>query len=50
MILSVTYDMLGDSALAAAGLAKLQEAFALFTTNQQIFPLTYECKSDHNQH
>ncbi|ROW08321.1 hypothetical protein VMCG_03014 [Cytospora schulzeri] len=42
MILSVTYDMLGNSELTAAGLQKLQAAFAVFASNQQIFPLTYE--------
>lgn len=44
MILAVTYDMLGDAALTAAGLEKLQAAFAVFATNKQIFPLVYECK------
>lgn len=44
MILAVVYDMLGDSALAAAGLEKLKVAFAVFASNRQIFPLTYECK------
>lgn len=42
MILSVTYDMLGNSELTAAGLQKLQAAFAVFASNKQIFPLTYE--------
>ncbi|ROW06670.1 hypothetical protein VPNG_06714 [Cytospora leucostoma] len=42
MILAVVYDMLGDSALAAAGLEKLKAAFAVFASNRQIFPLTYE--------
>ncbi|KAK7736580.1 endo-1,3-beta glucanase [Cytospora paraplurivora] len=42
MILAVVYDMLGDSALAAAGLEKLKAAFAVFASNKQIFPLTYE--------
>ncbi|KUI55643.1 Putative endo-1,3(4)-beta-glucanase 2 [Cytospora mali] len=42
MILSVTYDMLGDTALTAAGLEKLETAFAVFASNQQIYPLTYE--------
>lgn len=42
MILSVVYDLLGETALAAAGLDKLKAAFAVFTNNTQIFPLTYE--------
>lgn len=45
MILAVVYDMLGETNLAAAGLEKLKEAFSLFTTNAQTFPLVYECKS-----
>ena len=44
MILAVTYDMLGNSTLTAAGLEKLQAAFAVFATNQQIYPLKYECE------
>lgn len=42
MILSVVYDMLGETALAAAGLEKLKEAFTVFTNNTQIYPLVYE--------
>lgn len=42
MILTVVYDLLGDTALAAAGLTKLKAAFSVFTNNTQIFPLTYE--------
>ncbi|KAI3392544.1 hypothetical protein diail_5515 [Diaporthe ilicicola] len=42
MILSVVYDMLGESELAAAGLQKLEEAMAVFATNRQIYPLVYE--------
>lgn len=45
MILAVVNDMLGETALAAAGLEKLKEAFSVFTNNTQIFPLVYECKS-----
>lgn len=41
-ILAVTYDMLGDSNLTAAGLQKLKEAFARFASNKQIYPLVYE--------
>lgn len=47
MILSVTYDMLGNSELTAAGLQKLQAAFAVFASNKQIFPLVYECEHTH---
>lgn len=42
MILSVVYDMLGETALAAAGLEQLKEAFSVFTNNTQIYPLVYE--------
>lgn len=42
MILSVVYDLLGESALAAAGLEKLKAAMARFATNQQIYPLVFE--------
>ena len=35
-------DVTGNSNLAAQGLARLKTAFALFTTNQQQFPLVYE--------
>lgn len=44
MILSVVYDLLGESALAAAGLEKLKAAMARFATNRQIYPLVYECE------
>lgn len=44
MILSVVYDLLGESALAAAGLEKLKAAMARFATNQQIYPLVFECE------
>lgn len=37
--------MLGDKALAQAGLLKLQKAFARFGSNKQNYPLVYECKS-----
>ena len=36
------HDVVGDTALAAQGLAQLQTAFALFATNQQQFPLVYD--------
>ncbi|KAJ4424881.1 endo-1,3-beta glucanase [Gnomoniopsis sp. IMI 355080] len=42
MILSVVYDMLGETALAAAGLEELKSAFSVFTNNTQIYPLVYE--------
>ncbi|KAK2599257.1 hypothetical protein N8I77_011027 [Diaporthe amygdali] len=42
MILSVVYDLLGESALAAAGLEKLEAAMAVFAENRQIYPLVYE--------
>lgn len=42
MILSVVYDLLGESALAAAGLQKLEAAMAVFAENRQIYPLVYE--------
>lgn len=48
MILAVVNDLLGETALAAAGLQKLEEAFALFANNTQIYPLVYECKSRSN--
>ncbi|KAM0332016.1 hypothetical protein ACHAQA_002282 [Verticillium albo-atrum] len=41
-IVYVINDMLGDKALAQAGLAKLKTAFAVFATNKQKFPLVYE--------
>lgn len=41
-ILAVVYDMLGETALAAAGLDKLKTAFSVFTNNTQIYPLVYE--------
>jgi endo-1,3(4)-beta-glucanase len=37
--------MLGDKALAQAGLLKLQKAFARFGSNKQSYPLVYECES-----
>lgn len=46
-ILAVVYDMLGETALAAAGLEKLKTAFSVFTDNTQIFPLVYDCKPHH---
>ena len=36
------HDVLGDTNLAAQGLAQLKTAFALFATNQQQFPLVYD--------
>lgn len=36
--------MLGETALAAAGLEKLKAAFSVFTNNTQIYPLVYDCK------
>lgn len=44
MILSVVYDMLGETALAAAGLQKLESAFAKFVNNTQDYPLVYDSK------
>lgn len=44
MVLSVVYDMLGETALAAAGLEKLENAFAKFANNTQDFPLVYDSK------
>lgn len=41
-IVYVINDMLGDKALAQAGLNKLKAAFAVFATNKQKFPLIYE--------
>lgn len=37
--------MLGETALAAAGLQKLESAFAKFVNNTQIYPLVYDSKS-----
>ncbi|PKS11474.1 hypothetical protein jhhlp_003238 [Lomentospora prolificans] len=42
MILYVINDMLGDRALAQAGLDKLKQAFATFVENRQQYPLVYE--------
>lgn len=42
MILYVVNDMLKDEELAKAGLAKLKQAFAVFTENRQKYPLVYE--------
>lgn len=36
------HDLIGDKALAQAGLGNLKEAFARFTSNTQSFPLVYE--------
>ncbi|EON99804.1 putative glycoside hydrolase family 81 protein [Phaeoacremonium minimum UCRPA7] len=42
MILEVVYGMLGEKALATAGLIQLKKAFARFSSNTQIYPLVYE--------
>jgi endo-1,3(4)-beta-glucanase len=36
------HDLLGNTALAQAGLTNLKQSFALFATNKQQFPLVYE--------
>ncbi len=36
------HDLLGDTALAQAGLTNLKEAFAVFANNTQEYPLVYE--------
>ncbi|KAH7375568.1 endo-1,3(4)-beta-glucanase [Plectosphaerella cucumerina] len=41
-ILYVLNDLVGDKALAQAGLVKLKEAFAIFASNKQAFPLVYD--------
>ncbi|KAF5553306.1 glucan 1,3-beta-glucosidase [Fusarium circinatum] len=41
-VLYVINNMLGDKALAQAGLLKLQKAFARFGSNKQNYPLVYE--------
>lgn len=41
-IIYVINNLVGDKALAQAGLAKLKEAFARFGTNKQKYPLVYE--------
>ncbi|CZT13426.1 related to glucan 1,3-beta-glucosidase [Rhynchosporium graminicola] len=41
-IVYTIHDLLGDQALAQAGLNKLKQAFARFTQNSQTFPLVYE--------
>ncbi|KAF5017743.1 hypothetical protein F66182_10313 [Fusarium sp. NRRL 66182] len=41
-IIYVINNMLGDKALAQAGLVKLKQAFARFGTNKQSYPLVYE--------
>jgi endo-1,3(4)-beta-glucanase len=43
-IVYVINNMLGDKALAQAGLEKLKTAFARFGSNKQNFPLVYECE------
>ncbi|KAF7552811.1 hypothetical protein G7046_g7293 [Stylonectria norvegica] len=41
-IIYVLNDLLGDKALAQAGLNKLKAAFAIFASNKQQYPLVYE--------
>ena len=41
-IVYTIHDLLGDTALAQAGLTNLKQAFALFANNQQQFPLVYD--------
>ena len=41
-IIYTTHDLLNDPELALQGLDKLKEAFALFTTNKQQYPLVYD--------
>lgn len=41
-IVYTVHDLLGDTALAQAGLNNLKQAFALFASNQQQFPLVHE--------
>ncbi|KAK0125593.1 hypothetical protein ONS96_009428 [Cadophora gregata f. sp. sojae] len=41
-IVYTLHDLVGDKALAQAGLSNLKEAFARFTSNTQAFPLAYE--------
>jgi endo-1,3(4)-beta-glucanase len=41
-IVYTIHDLLGDTALAQAGLTNLKQAFALFSNNQQQFPLVYD--------
>lgn len=41
-IIYVINDLLGDKALAQAGLVKLKAAFATFASNKQKYPLVYE--------
>ncbi|KAK7420269.1 endo-1,3-beta glucanase [Neonectria magnoliae] len=41
-IVYVLNDMLGEKALAQAGLTKLKAAFSTFVTNKQKYPLVYE--------
>jgi endo-1,3(4)-beta-glucanase len=45
MIIYVVNDMLKDRELAQTGLAKLKQAFAVFTENRQKYPLVYERES-----
>ncbi|KAH6724355.1 glycoside hydrolase family 81 protein [Leptodontidium sp. MPI-SDFR-AT-0119] len=41
-IVYTLHDLVGDKALAQAGLSNLKDAFARFTSNTQAFPLVYE--------
>lgn len=43
-IVYVLNDMLGEKALAQAGLTKLKTAFSTFVNNKQKYPLVYESK------
>ena len=42
MIVYTTHDLLREPNLAIQGLNQLKEAFAVFVTNQQIYPLVYD--------
>lgn len=42
MIVYTTYDLLKEPDLATQGLNELKGAFAVFATNQQIYPLVYD--------
>ena len=42
MIVYTTHDLLGEPDLATLGLNQLKGAFAVFATNQQIYPLVYD--------
>ena len=42
LIIYTTHDLLGEPNLATLGLNQLKGAFAVFATNQQIYPLVYD--------